>query len=79
MKDYEFYRKYANLPLDSRDDRIETVMETLTPNSIYTEMNAIDNKIRNDIIRKGILLSVAEKYFNGRRNSKATSKNPFGF
>lgn len=69
MEDYEFYREYANLPLSKRVEFFGYAYndiggENLTPNMLYKEIHAIDNKIRQDLIRKEKLLRIADRYFN---------------
>ena len=63
MKDFESYRKYANTPLNERDIVIKGnySKEKLTLNDIYTEVHAIDDKIRPDIIRKERLLQLLDE------------------
>jgi hypothetical protein len=63
MKDYEFYRKFANTPLNERDIVIKGNYneEKLTLNDIYTEIKAIDDKIRPDEIRKQRLLQLLDE------------------
>ena len=63
MKDYEFYQKYANTPLNNRKTIIKGYynFEKLTLNDVYAEMKAIDDKIRPDIIRKQRLLQLLDE------------------
>ena len=64
MKDFEFYRKYANEPLLKRNILIEGIDgEPTTLNLIYKEIHAIDDKIRTDVIRKNKLLQSADRYY----------------
>lgn len=63
MKDYVFYKKYANTPLNMRDIVIKGNYneEKLTLHDIYVELSAIDDKIRPDIIRKKRLLDIMDE------------------
>ena len=63
MKDYLFYRKYANMPLNERDIIIKGNYneEKLTWNDVYKEIHAIDDKIRPKIIRKERLLQLVDE------------------
>ena len=66
MKDFEFYRKYANMPLEKRKiifadpDKLNT---QLTANYIYHEVKRIDDKIRKDVIIKERLIKAFENKF----------------
>ena len=66
MKDNEFYRKYANIPLGERFNILSydftSPIDNMTFNEVYQEIKKIDDKIRQDIIRKEQLLSVTEPY-----------------
>ena len=68
MKDFEFHRKYANLPLEERDTNIFFENEYLTPNKIYKGIKDIDDRTRVDLIRKDRLLKAFEKYHNDKTN-----------
>ena len=63
MKKEDFYRKYANLPLEKRmiliPDGSETFPKGLTLNQVYQQISYIDDKIRNDEIERERLLRVA--------------------
>lgn len=63
MKDFKFYRKYANMPLNERDIVIKGNYneEKLTWNDVYAEIHAINDKIRPDIIRKQKLLQLLDE------------------
>ena len=68
MKDHEFYQQYANLPTQKRGEFLGYAFRDLdgghlTPKMIYEEIKKIDDKIRGDVIRKGQLLKIAERYF----------------
>ena len=66
MKDYIFYRKYANVPLKKRfgllSNDYTSPLLGMTLDNVYKEIHDIDNKIRNDIIRKEKLLKAVEKF-----------------
>ena len=63
MEDYQFYQKYANMPLEKRMVLIGgTIDDPLTPSIIYKRVKKIDNKIRPDLIEKNNLLKVFENY-----------------
>jgi hypothetical protein len=69
IKDYEFYGMYANLHLQKRGEYFgfpfrDIEGQYLTPHMIYEEIKTIDDKIRDDIIRKEKLLAIADRYFN---------------
>ena len=65
MKDYEFYSKYANVPLKDRDTPHDIgVLGPMTLSEVYFEVKRIDDKIRLDIIRKEILLRKVEEFVN---------------
>jgi len=68
MKDYEFYRKIANVPLVKRCSIISNDFTSpilgMTLHQVYLEIKTIDDKIREDIIRKEKLLEAVEKYVN---------------
>ena len=67
MKSEEFYAKYANMPLEdrkivvggaftiSRNSKMD-IIYGMNSNDIYKEIHAIDDKIRDDIIRKDKLI-----------------------
>jgi len=62
MKDYEFYRKYANLRLDKRCTILDiNRLGIMTLNDLYFELKKIDDKIRDDLIRKNKLLQIVEE------------------
>lgn len=66
MKDYEFYRRYANTPLSDRttllsNDHTSSLLG-MTLNDVYQEIHKIDDRIRPDIIRKEKLLSAVENF-----------------
>jgi len=72
MKDYKFYQFYANMPLGERykllsNDYTSPVLG-MTLDSVYKEIKDIDDKIREDLIRKEKLLSAIEWIFITNKN-----------
>jgi len=68
MKDYEFYAKIANVPLDKRcsclsNDFTSPVLG-MTLHQVYLEIKTIDDMTRDVLIRKNKLLEAVEKYVN---------------
>lgn len=68
MKTHEFFHKYANMPLAEREkiikhDRYGSNIEPITLSKIYHEVKAIEDKIRDDVIRREELISQAEDYW----------------
>ena len=66
MKQHEFYRKYANVPIINRfvilSNDYSSPILGLTLSGIYNEIKAIDDKLRTDEIRREKLLEAVEKY-----------------
>ena len=66
MKDNEFYREYANVPLEKRLDLLSNDYTSpllgMTLSDVYQEIKKIDDKIRDDLIRKEKLLEAVEKF-----------------
>ena len=66
METHEFYRKYANTPLDKRfkilSNDFTNLLNGMTLNGVYQEIKTIDDKIRPDIIRKEKLLEAIDKF-----------------
>ena len=63
MKDFIFYGRFANVPIDKRFVVLDMIHHgDLTLMKIYTKIKAIDDKIRDDLIEKKKLLEIAEKY-----------------
>jgi hypothetical protein len=66
MKKEQFYLRYANLPLNERfkllSNAANSPVEGMTLDDVYKEIKAIDNKLRNDEIRREELLKEVEKY-----------------
>ena len=68
MKDYEFYTKIANVPLDKRctllsNDFTSPVLG-MTLHQVYLEIKTIDDMTRDVLIRKNKLLEAVEKFVN---------------
>lgn len=71
MKDYEFYRKYANIPLGERFKIANlTELGVMSLHDIYLEVHAIDDKIRNDVIRKEKLIRIFEEAITTKGNKQ---------
>ena len=66
MKDHEFYREYANVPLKKRFSLLSKDLTSpllgMTLSSVYQEIKKIDDKIRDDIIRREELLGAVGKF-----------------
>ena len=66
MKKEKFYQKYANLPMDKRFNLLSNDFTSpvlgMTLNDIYQEIKKIDDKLREDEIRREELLKEVEKY-----------------
>jgi len=66
MQDNIFYLKYANVPLEKRFKIISNDFTSqicgMTLNDVYQEVKVIDDKIRNETIRKQHLLDEVEQY-----------------
>ena len=60
MKKEEFYRKYANTPLEKR--HVPNLLFGMSLYGVYAEIKAIDDKILEDEIRREKLLSAVEKF-----------------
>lgn len=67
MKEHEFYQKYANLPIEKRSNLLSNAFNSpllgMTFHDVYKEIIAIDDKLRNDEIRRDELLEEIERYF----------------
>lgn len=71
MKDYQFYQKYANLPLSERFHIINFgELGLMSADLLYKEIKEIDDKIRPDIIRKEKLIREFEKYLENIKKLK---------
>ena len=66
MKKHIFYQKYANTPLGERVKLLSNASNSpllgMTLNDVYSEIHNIDNKLRNDEIRRDKLLEDVEKF-----------------
>ena len=66
MKKHEFYQKYANIPISKRLELLSNDYSSpllgMTLNSVYQEIKKIDDKLRNDEIRRESLLREVEKF-----------------
>jgi hypothetical protein len=83
MKSEEFYVKYANMPLEdrkvvvggaftiSRNSKMD-IIYGMNANDIYQEIHAIDDKIRDDIIRKDKLIRAFAEFIE--KNEKLYKK-----
>ena len=71
MKTNEFYKRYANTPLEKRYKIISIQKgEELTLNDVYHELIRIEKEIRPNLIRQGELLSLADLVFIIRKDEK---------
>lgn len=75
MEKHIFYAKYANTPIKRRTeflgyDFFDIGGQYLTLKMIHKEIEAIDDKIRDDVIRQEELLNIAEKYYHEKRHLK---------
>ena len=66
MKKYTFYQKYANTPINKRFKVLTSAYNSdifgMTLNDIYQEIKAIDDKLREDEIRREKLLENVEPF-----------------
>ncbi len=63
MKSHEFYRKFANLPLDKRFVVLDRIKHGgLTMNGVYFQMHQLDEKLRPLLIEQQELLEIAEEF-----------------
>jgi hypothetical protein len=66
MKDYKFYEKYANIPLNKRYDVLtydsSSPISGMTLCGVYKKIKDIDEKTRQDLIRKEELLESVERF-----------------
>ena len=66
MKKHIFYRKFANTPLSKRFDVLSNayneVLLGMTLLDVFNEIESIDNKLREDEIRREKLLEAVEKF-----------------
>ena len=66
MKKHIFYQKYANTPLGERMSPLtynhSSPIFSMTLHMIYQEIHEIDEKLRNDEIRREELLRAVEPF-----------------
>jgi len=68
MQKHHFYARFANTPLGERDKllsgRIDSILHGMTLQDVNQEIKAIDDKIRDDVIRQEKLLRAVEEPLN---------------
>jgi hypothetical protein len=66
MERHEFCRKFANVPLGKRDELLSNDYRSplfeMTLADVYREIQAIDDKLRKDEVRREELLRAIEKF-----------------
>jgi len=65
MKLHQFYRQFANLPAEKRNEPIRDVRyDVLTPFFLFKQMEDVKKMQRFFQLREEELLRIAEEYFN---------------
>ena len=64
MKKHEFYRKYANTPLNLRSIPLSMINNPITLNQIYNDMKTHDDAIRVEEKAQSKKILLAEEIWN---------------